>query len=212
MQSNAKIEKNDPVRRLVDLTVDWQLHGQQKTAAEIVRTLFGKQEFLQAFRWMQRLDDLSGFDPAWLLQMRKLLPSPFLCLGGGADYAYPSWENLESNAGPLNPKPFDFGAYSKFPYKARSFQIVYAPMDVTALAQDRFANVVSESARVLAPGGALIAAVAPAQMEAFGAALSRAGFEALSTDREKIAARFDYIPRIAHAPAGAALVFATRKG
>jgi SAM-dependent methyltransferase len=123
---------------------------------EIVDYLVDRREYIDAARWLSSQTDLASYDPDQLLELRDRFPRPYLNIGGGPTFAYPFWENLDSAAGPLNPKPFHFGPDVHLPFKAHSLELVYTSHAMQHLDDATVAMILAEARRILRPGAPIL--------------------------------------------------------
>ncbi len=141
---------------LIHLIVKFQVDRDEHAIRRIIELLFERGDYLQAARWLMFRSDLSSYNASDLLQVNRLLPRPFLNIGGGPSFLYPMWENLDGVAGPLNPKPFALQADVRLPFKAGSFHLVYTSHTLEHLDDATVSTILAEARRVLRPGAALL--------------------------------------------------------
>jgi hypothetical protein len=80
----------------------------------------------------------------------------FLNIGGGAQFNYPGWINLEEAVSELNPLSFRLSSDCVFPVRSGSIQLVYSSHCLEHLDDATVARVLSEARRVIARTGRLI--------------------------------------------------------
>lgn len=80
----------------------------------------------------------------------------FINVGGGPMFFAPGWINLEGNAGPNNPEPFELSPSSVFPASAGSVELVYTSHALEHLDDATVRRILHESRRVLSPSGRLL--------------------------------------------------------
>jgi hypothetical protein len=82
--------------------------------------------------------------------------SAFLNIGGGAQFNYPGWINLEDAVSELNPLSFRLSSDCVFPVRSGSIQLIYSSHCLEHLDDATVARVLSEARRVIARTGRLI--------------------------------------------------------
>jgi hypothetical protein len=82
--------------------------------------------------------------------------SAFLNIGGGAQFNYPGWINLEEAVSELNPLSFRLSSDCVFPVRSASIQLIYSSHCLEHLDDATVARVLSEARRVIARTGRLI--------------------------------------------------------
>jgi hypothetical protein len=80
----------------------------------------------------------------------------FLNIGGGAQFNYPGWINLEEAVSELNPLSFRLSSDCVFPVRSASIQLIYSSHCLEHLDDATVARVLSEARRVIARTGRLI--------------------------------------------------------
>jgi SAM-dependent methyltransferase len=80
----------------------------------------------------------------------------FLNIGGGAQFNYPGWINLEEAVSELNPLSFRLSSDCVFPVRSASIQLIYSSHCLEHLDDATVARVLSEAGRVIARTGRLI--------------------------------------------------------
>jgi hypothetical protein len=188
----------DPhMNSLIELASQYSKTPNEALARQIIMKLVKSNNLIQVARWIVRLRDLSGFSSRFLMELHASFPTPFLVLGGGADFLYPLWQNLDPNTGPLNPFAFNFDPQHVLPASPASREIVYTYRALDLSGEDSCNRICSEAARVLNNEGALILSASKIDTVGLTELAERCGMDVLSTDRDRIISRFDYVPRIA---------------
>jgi len=96
----------------------------------------------------------------------QLLGSPpladatrYVNIGGGPNFNFPHWRNLEAVSGPGNPEPFHLTPDCIFPLEDASLELVYTSHCLEHLDDATVARVLAESRRIVRPDGALLVKV-----------------------------------------------------
>ena len=147
---------DEALRELASSVVKAETTSNEEPSAYIVQRLMAEGEYAQAGRWINKQTYLGGYDPALLHRLRKRLPGLYLNIGGGPQFAYPFWENLDSAKSPLNPNPFFFGPQIDFPFPDEKFELIYSSHAIEHLDNPTVEKVLAESRRCLKSGGSLL--------------------------------------------------------
>lgn len=152
LQSSIAVElnPNDFESRLeafTNFTLLGDIESAMEQAAAISDGAPGKAPHKESFFLMAKL---------LLANFNKANPAKFLNIGGGPDFIYPFWRNLESVGGPSNPEPFKLFAECTFPEKDESMQIVYSSHCLEHLDDETVDRILSQARRVLKRTGSLV--------------------------------------------------------
>jgi len=80
----------------------------------------------------------------------------YVNIGGGPNFDFPHWRNLEAVAGPGNPEPFRLTPDCVFPLDDASLELVYTSHCLEHLDDATVARALTEARRVVRPDGALL--------------------------------------------------------
>ncbi len=80
----------------------------------------------------------------------------YVNIGGGPNFEFPYWRNLEAVPGPGNPEPFHLTPECDFPLEDASLELVYTSHCLEHLDDATVARILAESRRILRPDGALL--------------------------------------------------------
>ena len=125
-------------------------------AHELAELSMRRGDVVQAAKFINRQTNLAHYRPSDLLAFHRRFPTPFLNIGGGPQFLYPLWANLEAVWSPLNPQPFELDANVSFPSADCSFELVYSSHTLQHLDTPTVENVLREARRVVKSDGALL--------------------------------------------------------
>lgn len=111
---------------------------------------------LQAARWLPFCPKRDGCGPDEIRALHRRFPVRFLNVGGGPEFLYPFWANLDSVTGPLNPLSFRFEPDCHFPFSDGTMELAYSSHAIEHLDTPTVEGVVREMHRVLQPHGAIV--------------------------------------------------------
>jgi len=95
-------------------------------------------------------------EPALVDEVCSRVPKVLLNIGGGPNFCYPHWINVDEVTGPLNPVSLHLRADTVLPVDDASMRLVYSSHCLEHLEDATVERILSESRRVVARGGALL--------------------------------------------------------
>lgn len=144
------------VKRLLQVVATPQDSPSISSTYELAALMQETGDVLQFFCALRSLGDLSGFDTKELLAFHGRFPSRFLNIGGGPNFLYPLWVNLDAVESVLNPHSFIFSKEGRLPFEDAAFNLVYSSHALEHLDTETVENVLREARRVLHGKGVLL--------------------------------------------------------